>query len=402
MSQTIKQETLFSEATLFSQGVQAGEFTFVAQDARGPDGKVGTAQSAEQQTVQSLLNLDTALDTFGQSTADVVSLSVYIADYRDAAAVANTLRDRFGNTAPAVNFVGVCALEGGCSLRVDAIATTSEDRETIRIADLPLSIGAGCHGVRVGKFYFLSGVDAADGNGRITAAQSIQMQTTEVLTRIDKILGRQQLGLGNLCRTFMFMPGTKHRPGYGEARKKVYQGIFAEDAFPPNSGIYIRSLGDNILLRSMAIAYRGEQKIVTSPKVRLAPGSFSQSVRVGDWLLLAGQDAVTFDRVVECEGSLAGQTEATLRHTKDIVEAAGGTVDDIVKATIYLTEGTDREQFAEAYRMFFAAHSHNGIMPTGLTVVVAELSPRCLVEIDSVAFLGRQQDTPKNSETLSN
>jgi len=188
----------------------------------------------------------------------------------------------------------------------------------------------------------------------------------------------------------MFMPGTQHRPGYGEARKQIYHGIFAEDAFPPNSGIYIRSLGENILLRSMAIAYRGEQQIVTSPKVRLAPGSFSQSSRVGDWLLLAGQDAVTFDRVVECEGSLAGQTEATLRHSKDIVEAAGGSLDDIVKTTVYLTEGTNREEFAEAYRKFFAAHSRNGRMPSGLTLVVGELSPRCFVEIDSVAYLGHR------------
>ena len=373
---------------MFSQGRQAGEFTFVAQDARGPDGTVGTAQSAERQTAQSLLNLDTALHTFGQSTADVVSLSVYIADYRDAAAVAKTLRDRFGNHAPAVNFVGVGDLEGRCRLRMDAIATTSEDRETIHVNNLPRAIGAGCHGVRVGDLFFLSGVDAADNQGRIASASSIQMQTTEVLTRISKILSRQQFGLGNLCRTFMFMPGTHHRPGYGEARKKVYQGIFAEDAFPPNSGIYIRSLGENILLRSMAIAYRGEQKIVTSPKVRLAPGSFSQSVRVGDWLLLAGQDAVTFDRVVECEGSLAGQTEATLRHTKDIVEAAGGSLDDIVKTTVYLTEGSNREDFAEAYRRFFATHGRKRIMPAGLTVVVEELSPRCLVEIDSVACLG--------------
>jgi len=187
----------------------------------------------------------------------------------------------------------------------------------------------------------------------------------------------------------MFMPGTKHRPGYGEARKKIYQGVFTEDAFPPNSGIYIASLGPNILLRSMAIAYRGAQKIVTSPKVRLAPGSFSQSVRVGDWLLLAGQDAVTFDRVVESEGSLAGQTEATLRHTKDIVEAAGGTLDDIVKTTVYLTEGTNRVEFAAAYQSFFAAHGRKRTMPAGLTVVVKELSPRCLVEIDSVAYLGK-------------
>ena len=348
MPQTIEQKTLFSETNLFSQGVQAGEFTFLAQDARGPDGTVRAAPSAEHEASQCLLNLDTALHAFRQSSANLISLAVYLTDYGDAAAVAKTLRDRFGNDAPAVNFVGVNGLDGGCRVRMDAIVTSSEDRETFHIADLPLSIGAGCHGVRVGDWFFLSGTDAANGDGRIAAPSSIQSQTTEVLARIGRILARHKLGLGNLCRTFMFMPGTQHRPGYGEARKKVYQGVFTEDAYPPNSGIYIRSLGENILLRSMAIAYRGEQKIVTSPQVRLAPGSFSQSVRVGDWLLLAGQDAVTFDRLVECEGSLAGQTEATLRHTKDIVEAAGGSLDDIVKTTVYLVEGSNRAEFAEA------------------------------------------------------
>ena len=359
MPQTIDQKTLFSETNLFSQGVQAGEFTFLAQDARGPDGTVGAAPSAEQQARQCLVNLDMGLRACGQSSADLISLAVYLSDYGDATAVSKTLRDRFGNDAPAVNFVGVNGLDGGCLVRMDAIATSSEDRETFHLADLPLSIGAGCHGVRIGDWFFLSGTDAANGDGRIATPSSIQSQTTEVLTRIGKILARHKLGLGNLCRTFMFMPGTEHRPGYGEARKKVYQGVFTDDAYPPNSGIYIRSLGENILLRSMAIAYRGEQKIVTSPQVRLAPGSFSQSVRVGDWLLLAGQDAVTFDRVVECEGSLAGQTEATLRHSKDIVEAAGGTLDDIVKTTVYLVEGSNRVEFAEAYRRFFAAHSRN-------------------------------------------
>jgi len=143
-------------------------------------------------------------------------------------------------------------------------------------------------------------------------------------------------------------------------------------------------------LRSMAIAHRGKQTIVTSPKVRKAPGSFSQSVRVGDWLLLAGQDAVGFDRAVEAEGSLAGQTEVTLRHTKDIVESAGGTLDDIVKTTVYLTEGTNRAEFAAAYRKFFEMYYRKPTLPTGLTIEVRELSPRCLVEIDSVAFLGRE------------
>ena len=385
---TFSNPHFFSEPELFAQAAQAGEFTFLAADTRGPNGAIAAARSVERQTVQCLLNLDAALLPAGQSSADLVSLSVFLSDYTDAASVGKALRGRFGNDAPSVNFVGACALEGGCRMRLDAVATSNEDRETIHVPDLPVAIGAGCHGVRAGDFIFLSGVDAAAADGGIAASANIQTQTTEVLTRIKRILSERNLSLGNLCRTFMFMPGTQYRPGYGEARKEIYQGVFKEDEFPPNSGIYIRSLGENILLRSLAIAYRGAQRIVTSPKVRLAPGSFSQSVRVGDWLLLAGQDAVTFDRVVECEGSLAGQTEATLRHSKDIVEAAGGTLDDIVKTTIYLTVGTDRKEFAEAYRNFFTTHSRSGAMPAGLTVEVQELSPRCLVEIDSVAWLG--------------
>jgi 2-iminobutanoate/2-iminopropanoate deaminase len=389
MSQTLQLPKLFSEPQLFAQGEQAGEFTFLAQDGRGPHGKVDDVRTARQQAQQTLANLDAALTGVGQSLENLVSLSVFLPNYSDAADIANVLRATLTSNCPAVNFVGVCGLEGDCRVRMDAIATTSHDRETIAISDMPMSIGAGSHGVRVGDFLFLSGVDAADEYGRIAAPTTIQAQTTTVLTRIERILNQQKLGLANLCRTFMFMPGTQHRPGYGEARKKIYQGIFAEDEFPPNSGIYIHSLGENILLRSMAIAYRREQTIVTSPKVRLAPGSFSQSVRAGEWLWLAGQDAVTFDRVVECDGSLAGQTEATLRHTQDIVEAAGGTLDDVVKTTVYLIEGTNRAEFAEAYRKFFTTHSRRSAMPAGLTVVVRELAPRCLVEIDSVAFLGR-------------
>jgi len=385
----IQLDTLSSEKGLFAQGVQAGEFVFVAQDGRDSDGTIAAGRTAADQTQLALDHLSAALATIGRSLDDLVSLSVFIPDYGDAPAVAEVLRATLKTNYPAVNFVGVCGLDANCRVRMDAIATTREDRETIVIPNLPRSLGVGCHGVRVSELLFLSGVDAADENGEMASLLTIQAQTKEILGRIAKILNQQRLGLRNICRTFMFMPGTEYRPGYGEARKEIYKGVFAEDEFPPNSGIYICSLGRDILLRSMAIAYRGEQRIVTSPKVRLAPGSFSQSVRVGDWLLLAGQDAVGFDRVVEAEDSLGSQTEATLRHTKDIVEAAGGTLDDIVKTTVYLTEGTNRAEFAAAYRGFFATHSRNHIMPAGLTVIVKELSPRCLVEIDSIALLSQ-------------
>lgn len=385
----LNSQQLFSEDSLFAQGVVAGEFVFLSQDARDSNGALHDP-NASGQARRALENLAIDLKAAGLDLSSIVSLMVYLPQYGGAAEVAQALAAAFRNdpkNLPAVTFIGVADLDAGCRVRMDAIATMSRDRESFRVKDLPLAEGSLCHGVRVGNLIFLSGVDATDGRGNSALPLTIQTQTTETLSRIGKLLRTQHLSLGDLCRTFMFMPGTQYRPGYGEARKAVYKGIFADDEFPPNSGIYLPTLGANVLLRSVAIAHRGPKTIVCSPKVRKAPGSFSQSVRVGDWLLIAGQDAVGFDREVESEDSFEGQIEVTLRHLKDIVEEAGGSLDDVVKTTVYLVAGQDRGHFAEAYRNFFRRYLRASTMPAGLTVEVQELSPRCLVEIDAVAFL---------------
>jgi 2-iminobutanoate/2-iminopropanoate deaminase len=384
-------DEIYSNHELFAQAVHAGELTFIAQDARRRGEKRVENHTFNDQTRQTLENLSLGLKSVGLSLDDIVSLTVFLPDYSDAKRVAAILRSTFGQNGkiyPATTLIGVCGLEANCRIRMDAIATSSRDREPIVIRDLPFALGSDSHGIRVGGFVFLSGIDAADERGEVGVPFTIESQTREVLKRVSRILNHQRLGLDDLCRTFMFMPSAEYRPGYGAARREVYQGIFSQDNFPPNSGIYVQNLGPNILLRSAAIAYSGKKTIVTSPRVRTAPGSFSQSVRVGDWLLLAGQDAVGFNREVEAEGSLAGQTEATLRHTKDIVEAAGGNLDDIVKTTVYLVAGQSRAEFANAYQKFFKTYVGSSTMPTGLTVEVRELSARCLVEIDAVAFLG--------------
>lgn len=391
MFSPIKSSQLFSEESLFSTGAVAGEFAFLAQDARRGNGEL-TGANVQAQARQTLANLEIGLKTAGFDLTDVVSLMVYLPGYGGADEIAEVLAAAFGGAAesiPAITLVGIAGLEGGCRVRMDAIVTTSRDRESFRNEGIPLAHGSLCHGVRVGNLVLLSGIDATDGRADSALPLTIQAQTTETLNRIRRVLEIQHLSLGDLCRTFMFMPGTKHRPGYGEARKAVYNGIFADDEFPPNSGIYIPTLGANVLLRSVALAYRGVKSIVASPKVRKAPGSFSQSMRTGDWLWIAGQDAVGFNREVENENSFEGQIEATLRHLKDIVEEAGGTLDDVVKTTVYLIAGQDRSRFAKTYRDFFARYLRSSNMPAGLTMEVAELSPRCLVEIDAVALLSR-------------
>jgi enamine deaminase RidA (YjgF/YER057c/UK114 family) len=281
MFSVIDSQQLFSENDLFAQGAVAGEFVFLAQDGRGANGAVDDS-TAHGQARRTLENLAAELNGAGLDLSAVVSLMVYLLHYQDAAVVAEVLAAAFGGDPtnfPAITLVGISDLEGGCRVRIDAIATTSHDRESFRHKDIPRAQGGLCHGVRVGSFVFLSGIDATNEHGNSALPLTIQAQTKETLSRIGRLLGTRHLSLGDLCRTFMFMPGTKYRPGYGEARKAVYNGIFAGDEFPPNSGIYIPSLGPNVLLRSVAIGYRGPKTIVASPKVRKAPGSFSQSMR---------------------------------------------------------------------------------------------------------------------------
>jgi 2-iminobutanoate/2-iminopropanoate deaminase len=391
MATTIHDNALYSEPGLFAQGVVAGEFAFVAQDGRRSD-NAPADKSVSDQVRQSLENLSMALKSAGMDLEDIIDLMVYLPDYADAQRATEILDLAIGgNTSapPATTLVGIAGLDGGCRVRMDAIATASRDREHFRLSELPLAYASRCHGVRAGNFVFLSGVDAADTPGIVQPPATIQRQTTEALGRIDAILRQQHLSLRDLCRTFMFMPSTDYRPGYGEARRAVYAGIFSQDEFPPNSGIYIRDLGKDILLRSVAIAYRGEKQIIASPKVRRTSGSFSQSARAGDWLFIAGQDAVGFQREVLAEGNLAAQTEITLRHVLYIVEEAGGSINDVVKTTVYLTAGQDRSKFVEAYRNFFKRHAT--ALPAGLSLEVVELSPGCLVEIDAVAYLPRRR-----------
>jgi 2-iminobutanoate/2-iminopropanoate deaminase len=115
---------------------------------------------------------------------------------------------------------------------------------------------------------------------------------------------------------------------------------------------------------------------------------FAQSVKVGDWLFVAGQDAVDVAQQTLFVGDLRAQTEQCVRQLQFIMEAASGTIDDIVKTTVYLLAGQDREVFLNAYSEQFRRRLRSPWMPAGLTMTVDALRPDCLVEIDAVAYLG--------------
>ena len=123
------------------------------------------------------------------------------------------------------------------------------------------------------------------------------------------------------------------------------------------------------------------RQIIKTDKAPGAIGPYSQGVRAGGFLFTAGQiplDPVTMQVV----GATAPeQAKQALLNAQAIVEAAGLTMGDVVKATVFIR---DMGQFAainEVYATFFP-----GVPPARSVVEVSRLPKDVLVEIELVAY----------------
>ena len=371
---------LVSEDPIFAVGATVGDLTFVAQDAAGP-GELPAG--APGQAERALQNLRRALASVGQSADDLVFLQVLLTDYAAAPEIAKMLRAALKpERAPTTCFVGVSGLGPDRLVRMDAVASSNRDRAAVVAEGVPLPLGAPCHAVRVGDLVFVGAVDAPED----TAAPS-----TIILEHLDAVLRAAGLGLKDSFRHWAFlrnMAAASVRDAYGRERTVKLDPIFAPEEYPANSRIGSPALGPGVAQRSYALATRGRRQYVESKFARRTPRVFAQSVKVGDWLFIAGQDAVDVAQQTMFVGDLRAQTEQCVRQLQFIMEAAGGTLDDIVKTTVYLLAEQDRAVFLDAYGEQFRRRLRSPWMPGGLTMTVDALRPDCLVEIDAVAYLG--------------
>jgi 2-iminobutanoate/2-iminopropanoate deaminase len=371
---------LVSEDPAFSVGATVGDLTFVAQDATGPgELPAGTTAQAER----ALDNLRRALASVGQSPDDLVFLQILLTDYGAAAEVGRMVRAAFKRErAPTTCLVGVSGLGPDRLVRIDAVASSNRDRAAVVAEGVPLPLGAPCHAVRAGDLVFVGAVDARE---------DIAAPSTIILERLDAVLRAAGLGLKDSFRHWAFlrnMSAASVRDAYGRERTARLDPIFAPEEYPANSRIGSPALGPGVAQRSYALATRGKRQYIESKFARRTPRVFAQSVRVGDWLFIAGQDAVDVAQQTLFVGDLRAQTEQCVRQLQFIVEAAGATLDDIVKTTVYLLDGQERGVFLDAYGEQFRRRLRSPWMPAGLTMTVDALRPDCLVEIDAVAWLG--------------
>lgn len=122
------------------------------------------------------------------------------------------------------------------------------------------------------------------------------------------------------------------------------------------------------------------KKILTTDQAPKAIGPYSQAVEAAGFLFVSGQ--IPLDPATQqfVSGNIKAQTERVLKNVQAIVHAAGLTMDDVVKCTVYLTDLGEFTGMNEVYGTFFTKD-----FPARATVQVAALPKGVRVEIDAVA-----------------
>lgn len=110
-------------------------------------------------------------------------------------------------------------------------------------------------------------------------------------------------------------------------------------------------------------------------------GAYTDGVMGNGFLFVSGQAAVDFSKSQFVLGTVEEETHRTLNNIKSIVEAAGGTMDNIVKCTVHLSDINDFEKFNAVYTEYFS-----DVKPAR-TTVQSVLAEGIKIEIDAIAIL---------------
>ena len=120
------------------------------------------------------------------------------------------------------------------------------------------------------------------------------------------------------------------------------------------------------------------EKIAT-PNAPQAIGPYSQAIRHGDLLFVSGQIAMDPQTGNLIEGDIEAQTEQVLKNIAAIIDAAGMSLQDVVKCTCFLKDMNDFVRFNAVYERYFGES-----LPARETVEVARLPKDVMVEVSAI------------------
>ncbi len=123
------------------------------------------------------------------------------------------------------------------------------------------------------------------------------------------------------------------------------------------------------------------KQVIASPEAPSAVGPYSQGIRTGNFIYLAGQIPLVRDTGKLVEGAITEQTEQVIANIKALLATQGLDLAAVVKSTVFLADMNDFAAMNAVYSKYFVSP-----FPARSTIQVARIPKDSLVEIEVVAI----------------
>lgn len=362
----------------FSSAVKAGGFIYVA-GAIG-DGTTPLAKGdVKAQTKQTLDGISRLLKEAGSSLANAASVTVYLRNAADAAAMNEVYATYFPVNPPARTTVIVtqplASADGLVEISMIAIPDGGE-RIVIHPDGWAKVPSPYSYGIRSGNTLFLAGLVSRNGVTNANVPGDITAQTKTVLDNGAAILKQAGMSYGDVVSARVYIADA----ATFQTMNAAYRPYFSE--VPPARLTVKAGLpgADYAIEVSMMAVKDASRTPFTTPNADGTAGranpNLSSAVRVGNTLYVSG----IIGNTPATRGDVKAQSTEVLNRVDRTLKAAGFTRSDIVDATVFMSDMTKFGEMNEVYRPWFG-----GKFPARATVGIGPVGDDVLLEMMFVA-----------------
>ncbi|MDQ0477862.1 RidA family protein [Chryseobacterium sp. MDT2-18] len=359
-----------------------------------------------EQAEQCFKNIKAVVDSIGHVMSDLIRITVFVTNIKDADAVDEVYKTFFPTYVPTRTTVAVAALPMNALVQIEALISNGEGtipdapqsgdliKLTNNTPNAPVST-LSAQAVAFSHYNNLSAQLPVDPKSGRLVAGGVKEQTTQCLKNIKAILESIDVPFDDIVKINIFLKNLADI----DAVNEVYSTFFPDSAIartvgyvPARTTVAASALPMDALIQIEAVVSHGDGTppqavehrhgiVIWANNTQNAPecSLSTQTVAFSHYNHLSAQlplDAKTGELVA---GGIKEQTEQCLKNIKAIVESINHVMEDVVKVNIFVKNIADMDAVDEVYKKFFP-----GGIPARRTVGVSALQKDALIQIDAV------------------
>jgi 2-iminobutanoate/2-iminopropanoate deaminase len=328
----------------FSAAVKADGLIYVSGTLAAGAGDI------KDQTKQVLENIGATLKTAGSSLANAATVTVYLKNADDLAAMNEVYRTFWTKNPPARTTVMVPLLNEGL-VEISAVAVADGgERIVVNPREWTSAPNPYSYAIKTGNTMFLAGLISRNGKDNMPIKGDMAAQTKTVMDNAGVVLKAGGMSFADVVSSRVYISD----PSAFQAMNGVYRTYFP--TYPPARATVKADLAspDYIVEITMTAVRSPNRTAITTPTTDGEPGTknpnLSSAIRVGNRLYVSG----ILGNTPANKGDVKAQTAETLMRIGRTLKAAGFDWNHVVEGVVYLPDLTKFADMNAAYREVIA------------------------------------------------